>query len=42
MDIFPFFIVKVKALIVDVVNYLESGEHSLDNIQSKSIMYFPL
>lgn len=33
---FPNFLVdKVKALIVDVVNYLESGEHSLDDIQSK-------
>jgi len=33
---FPNFLVdKVKDLIVDVVNYLESGEHSLDDIQSR-------
>ena len=33
---FPDFLVnKVKALIVDVVQYLESGEHSIDDIQSK-------
>jgi len=35
-EYFPNFLVdKVKALIIDVVNYLESGEHSLDDIQSK-------
>jgi len=33
---FPNFLVdKVKALITDVVQYLESGEHSIDDIQSK-------
>jgi len=35
-EYFPNFLVdKVKALIVDVVQYLESGEHSIDDIQSK-------
>jgi len=36
-EYFPNFLVdKVKALVVDVVQYLESGEqHSVDDIQSK-------